>query len=145
MFNKAGLRPVQRPVELVHYFGGWVEDPSKQTDSYKTCVLQVKIKNTWFIDFTLFSFTAHKCKVLTVNVYIIGLCNLFSRGKYYTSLILVRGTTSCIKSCCHPPCYTPALQKCLGSRDRKKILSVFGNQDCTQYSKIFQLIKARSY
>ena len=32
MFNKAGLRPVQRPVELVHYFGGWVEDPSKQTD-----------------------------------------------------------------------------------------------------------------
>ena len=27
-------QPVSRPVELVHYFGGWVEVPSKQT--YKT-------------------------------------------------------------------------------------------------------------
>ena len=23
--NKTGLQPVSRPVELVHYFGGWVE------------------------------------------------------------------------------------------------------------------------
>ena len=30
--NKTGLQPVSRPVELVHYFGGWVEGPSKQTD-----------------------------------------------------------------------------------------------------------------
>ena len=30
--NKTGLQPVLRPVELVHYFGGWVECPSKQTD-----------------------------------------------------------------------------------------------------------------
>ena len=27
--NKTGLQPVSRPVELVHYFGGWVEGPSK--------------------------------------------------------------------------------------------------------------------
>ena len=31
-YNKTGLQPVSRPVELVHYFGGWVEGPSKQTD-----------------------------------------------------------------------------------------------------------------
>ena len=30
--NKTGLQPVSRPVELVHYFGGWVECPSKQRD-----------------------------------------------------------------------------------------------------------------
>ena len=30
--NKTGLQPVPRPVELVHYFGGWVEGTSKQTD-----------------------------------------------------------------------------------------------------------------
>ena len=30
--NKTGLQPVSRPVELVHYFGGWVEGPRKQTD-----------------------------------------------------------------------------------------------------------------
>ena len=30
--NKTGLQPVSRPVELIHYFGGWVEGPSKQTD-----------------------------------------------------------------------------------------------------------------
>ena len=30
--NKTGLQPVSRPMELVHYFGGWVECPSKQTD-----------------------------------------------------------------------------------------------------------------
>ena len=30
--NKTGLQPVSRPVELVNYFGGWVEGPSKQTD-----------------------------------------------------------------------------------------------------------------
>ena len=30
--NKTGLQPVSRPVKLVHYFGGWVEGPSKQTD-----------------------------------------------------------------------------------------------------------------
>ena len=30
--NKTGLQPVLRPVELVHYFGGWVKGPSKQTD-----------------------------------------------------------------------------------------------------------------
>ena len=23
--NKTGLQPVSRPVDLVHYFGGWVE------------------------------------------------------------------------------------------------------------------------
>ena len=28
-YNKTGLQPVSRPVELVHYFGGWVEGPSK--------------------------------------------------------------------------------------------------------------------
>ena len=32
IWNKAGLQPVSRPVELVHYFRGWVEGPSKQTD-----------------------------------------------------------------------------------------------------------------
>ena len=32
VFNKTGLQPVSRHVELVHYFGGWVEGPSKQTD-----------------------------------------------------------------------------------------------------------------
>ena len=32
IINKTGLQPVSRPVELVHYFGGWVEGPSKQTD-----------------------------------------------------------------------------------------------------------------
>ena len=32
IMNKTGLQPVSRPVELVHYFGGWVEGPSKQTD-----------------------------------------------------------------------------------------------------------------
>ena len=26
--NKAGLQPVSRPGELVHYFGRWVEGPS---------------------------------------------------------------------------------------------------------------------
>ena len=31
-FNKTGLQPVSRPVELVHYFGGWVEGASKRTD-----------------------------------------------------------------------------------------------------------------
>ena len=25
--NKTGLQPISRPVELVHYFGGWVEGP----------------------------------------------------------------------------------------------------------------------
>ena len=30
--NKTGLQQVSRPVELVHYFGGWEEGPSKQTD-----------------------------------------------------------------------------------------------------------------
>ena len=30
--TRQGLQPVPRPVELVHYFGGWVEGPSKQTD-----------------------------------------------------------------------------------------------------------------
>ena len=30
--NKTGLQPVSRPVELVHYFGGWVEGASRQTD-----------------------------------------------------------------------------------------------------------------
>ena len=30
--NKTGLQPVSRPLELVHYFGGWVEGPKKQTD-----------------------------------------------------------------------------------------------------------------
>ena len=30
--NKTGLQPTSRPVELVHYFGGLVEGPSKQTD-----------------------------------------------------------------------------------------------------------------
>ena len=30
--NKTGLQPVSRPVELVYYFGGWVEGPSKQTE-----------------------------------------------------------------------------------------------------------------
>ena len=25
MYKKAGLQPVSRPVEQVHYFGGWVE------------------------------------------------------------------------------------------------------------------------
>ena len=30
--NKTGLQPVSRPVELVHYFGGRVEGPSKQTE-----------------------------------------------------------------------------------------------------------------
>ena len=30
--NKTGFQPVSRPAELVHYFGGWVEDQSKQTD-----------------------------------------------------------------------------------------------------------------
>ena len=30
--NKTGLQPVSRPVECVHYFGGWIEGPSKQTD-----------------------------------------------------------------------------------------------------------------
>ena len=32
IFNKTGLQPVSRPMELVHYFGGWVEGASKQTD-----------------------------------------------------------------------------------------------------------------
>ena len=31
-FNKKGFQPVSRPVELVHYFGRWVEGQSKQTD-----------------------------------------------------------------------------------------------------------------
>ena len=31
MNNKTGLEPVSRPVELVYYFGRWVEGPSKQT------------------------------------------------------------------------------------------------------------------
>ena len=26
------MQPLSRPVELVHYFGGWVEGPSKQKD-----------------------------------------------------------------------------------------------------------------
>ena len=26
IFNKTGLKAVSRPVERVHYFGGWVED-----------------------------------------------------------------------------------------------------------------------
>ena len=30
--NKTGLQTVSRPVELVHYFGGWVEVANKQTD-----------------------------------------------------------------------------------------------------------------
>ena len=30
--NKTGLQPASRPVERVHYFGGWVEGSSKQTD-----------------------------------------------------------------------------------------------------------------
>ena len=30
--NKTGLQPVSRPGELVHYFGGWVEGASKQTN-----------------------------------------------------------------------------------------------------------------
>ena len=30
--NKTGLQPASRPVELVHYFGGLVEGPSKRTD-----------------------------------------------------------------------------------------------------------------
>ena len=30
--NKTGLQSVSRPVELVHYFGGWVEGASKQTN-----------------------------------------------------------------------------------------------------------------
>ena len=30
--GKQNLQPVSRPVELVHYFGGWVEGPNKQTD-----------------------------------------------------------------------------------------------------------------
>ena len=29
--NKTGLQPVSRPVELVLYFGGWVEGPNRQT------------------------------------------------------------------------------------------------------------------
>ena len=32
IYSKTGLPHVSRPVELVHYFGGWVECPSKQTD-----------------------------------------------------------------------------------------------------------------
>ena len=32
LINKTGLQPLSRPVELVHYFGGWVEGASKQTD-----------------------------------------------------------------------------------------------------------------
>ena len=32
LINKTGLQPVSRPVELVHYFGGWIEGLSKQTD-----------------------------------------------------------------------------------------------------------------
>ena len=32
IINKTGLQPVSRPVELVDYFGGWVEGQSKQTD-----------------------------------------------------------------------------------------------------------------
>ena len=31
-WNKTGLQPVSRPMELVHYFGGWVFGPIKQTD-----------------------------------------------------------------------------------------------------------------
>ena len=27
-----GLQPVSRPVELVHYIGGWVKGPNKQID-----------------------------------------------------------------------------------------------------------------
>ena len=34
--NKTGLQPASRPVERVHYFGGWVEGPSKQTDRNRT-------------------------------------------------------------------------------------------------------------
>ena len=34
MLNKTGLKSVSRPMELVHYFVGWVEGPSKQT--YRT-------------------------------------------------------------------------------------------------------------
>ena len=30
--NKTGLQHVSRPVELVHYVGGWVEGASKQRD-----------------------------------------------------------------------------------------------------------------
>ena len=30
--NKAGLQPVSIAVELVNYFGGWIEGASKQTD-----------------------------------------------------------------------------------------------------------------
>ena len=29
---KKKTEPVSRPVELVHYFGEWVEGPSKRTD-----------------------------------------------------------------------------------------------------------------
>ena len=32
MYKKTGFQPVSKPMELVHYFGGWVEGPSKQTD-----------------------------------------------------------------------------------------------------------------
>ena len=28
--NKTGLQPVSRPLELVHYFGGWVEGPANR-------------------------------------------------------------------------------------------------------------------
>ena len=42
--NKTGLQPVSRPVELVHFFGGWVEGASKQTDmswaDRKVCKIQ---------------------------------------------------------------------------------------------------------
>ena len=31
-YNKTGLQLVSRPVDLVHFFGGWVEGLSKQTD-----------------------------------------------------------------------------------------------------------------
>ena len=34
--NKTGLQPASRPVERVHYFGEWVEGPSKQTDRNRT-------------------------------------------------------------------------------------------------------------
>ena len=32
IYNKTGLQPVSRPMEMVHYFGGWIEVASKQTD-----------------------------------------------------------------------------------------------------------------
>ena len=55
--NKTGLQPVSRPVELVHYFGGWVESPRKQTDRTDGGLVQSTFdaKQWHSQDFTIFN------------------------------------------------------------------------------------------